>query len=103
MADGIDARAFSARLKTLPAVERQAMWESFWQWYHAGVKVSRPWTAPGILLIGTAAFAAIAWAFGDRQVGLVLPMLPTLLAGVILFVIGARKEKRWRQSNPFEH
>jgi hypothetical protein len=103
MADGIDAKVFSARLKTLPAIERQAMWDSFWQWYHAGVKVSRPWTVPGILLVGAAGIAAIAWSFGDRQVGLVLFMMPTSVVGVILFVVGARKEKRWRLSNPFEN
>ncbi|MDO9471536.1 MAG: hypothetical protein Q7J28_00630 [Caulobacter sp.] len=103
MADGLDAKAFASKIQAMPAGDRARAWSDFAGWVRAGAKVSAPWGFSGIALMGVAAFAGIYWAFeGLPARNAVLIGAPALIAGLALFIVGARKEKRWRQTHPFE-
>ena len=101
---GIDLKEISARLETMSPDERAKVWASYRSWIAKGAKVQGWQGSVGAMILGASLFALLITAI--NQMG--TPLLygtPVLAAGfgVFLFCKGARREREWREANPFDY
>ena len=102
MKNGVDPRAFAAELKAANTRERLQLTGLYARWIKEGAEAQTWRGSVGLILAGSAIFAASSLAMG--KVG-----SPTLYAGcgvlafcgVLLTRAGWRREGEWRRSNPF--
>src|SRR5690349_11312538 len=95
---GVDPAALAARMNQLPKSERQQLQLTYADWILRGTAAGRPWIVSAISVWGLAAAGmGIWWPSPIIIAGFAFAMV----VGVWLFRVGARKERLWRQRNPF--
>tara|TARA_R110002072_G_scaffold174842_2_gene330662 strand:- start:564 stop:881 length:318 start_codon:yes stop_codon:yes gene_type:complete len=101
--NGVDFKAFAARLDSASPDERKEMWAKYRAWIVRGAK-SQGWKGIfGGIAVALSLFlllSAVLHQFGSPI--LYLAILGTASFGVILVRQGWRNEREWREANPFE-
>jgi Flp pilus assembly protein TadB len=101
---GLDHRAFAESLKQAPPEQRAELQSRFWAWVKEGGRQSGPYVMIAVALWGGAALLII-FAFGLAgwaMTGAFVLAVILSIAAVPVFQISARRERRWREANPFE-
>jgi hypothetical protein len=94
-------KAFASQLKAASPSERGRLISSYRDWVRAGAAAQGIW-AGGFVLLGVAAFAAvIGWFNGVRSLPYEAACAVAFLAGVLGSRVAMKRERRWRQANPW--
>jgi Flp pilus assembly protein TadB len=102
MKNGVDAHALAVRIKTADPASRRRLIAAYRAWILQGAKAGQAWTLPGILAIVLAVAAALLGPVRGLAPTIVYAACAVLvLVGLLLFRVGARKERAWRETNPF--
>ncbi len=102
--NGVDPRELSARLESITASERKKFGVNYQLWIAEGANAQGWFGYIGALAIGVSAFIlliAAVYQFGSLLLYSVCAITAGL--GAFLFRIGARRERQWRESNPFKY
>jgi len=104
MVEGIDLKEFVERQRSLPEPTRSEEAIKFGTWNREAIMQGRgPITAALLIWFGAVLVGILA--MGDDvplSLGWLIVAAAGVLAGLPLFVLGARREKRWRRTNPFK-
>jgi len=100
-APDIGPKAFALKLRAAAPSERGRLFASYRDWVRAGAKAQGIW-AGGFVLLGVSAFAAIdGWFSGFRSPLYLGVCVIALGVGTAGAAIAMRREKQWRQANPW--
>lgn len=102
--NGIDPRELSARVKSMTSSERKNFWANYRLWMAEGAKAQGWLGNLGIMALGISLFTLVVAAVNQLDSPLLFSAC-ALTAGFGLYLsrIGARRERKWRESNPFEY
>ena len=97
------SRRFATLLKAARRSDRAMLISNYASWIRAGAKAQgRGMQILGVVGVG-AAFAAIDGWFSGFHAPLFLGACTVgALVGIVAFVVASRREKRWRQANPWK-
>jgi hypothetical protein len=101
MKNGVDTHAFAERIKSASPDEQRRLWAAYFAWVAEGAKTGRLWSIPAICLIGGSLMAAIALSAHWSPTVVWFAAGTLMVVGLLLFRVGAAKEREWREQNPF--
>jgi Flp pilus assembly protein TadB len=101
MKNGVDTKAFAERIKSATPDEQRRLWAAYFAWVAEGAKAGRRWILPAICLIAGSLMAAIALSALWSPTVVWIAAGAIMVAGLLLFRVGAAKERAWREQNPF--
>lgn len=96
--NGVDAAALAAMLKQLPKDDSRKLRHAYGQWVLEGATTGRRWIGSAAVIWGLCFAATLVWWPNPL---IMCGGAAAFCGGVALFRIGAQKERRWRQANPF--
>ena len=105
MSNGINAKAFAARIKVASPSERSEIWGRFFAWIREGAKAQGNLGGVGLLLIFGGVGIPCAWyasPYPAPEPWIVTACAIPVAAGVFAFREASRREAAWRARNPFE-
>ncbi len=86
-------------MKQLPEAERLQLQTRYADWVMTGSAAGRSWIMSAVAIWGLGAFSAAIWW---PSPAVIAGVAVAVIVGVFLFRRGARKERLWRQENPFQ-
>jgi hypothetical protein len=104
MAEGIDIKAFAKRQRTLSEPHRSQEAIEFGAWNRKAIRQGRDPITIAIVIWGAALLVGILTLGDDAPLSPIwlFAAVAGVIAGLPLFALGARREKRWRRANPFK-
>lgn len=102
--NGIDPGELSARVKSMTSSERKHFWVNYRLWIAEGAKAQGWLGYLGITAFGVSSFTLVVAAVNKLGSPLLYCVCGlTAALGLLLSHIGARRERKWREANPFKH
>lgn len=102
--NGIDPKEFAERIKSASANERWQLLGAYARWIAKGAKAQGVFGLVGILLLGASAYLALMLPVaGLGSITAYFGCALFAIVGIFLFRIAARREREWREANPFEY
>ena len=101
--NGVDPRALSARIESMPTSKRKKVWANYRLWIAEGAKAQGWLGGIGAMAIGLSAFIPVIMVVNQMgYLALYISCAFTAGFGLFLSCVGARRERKWRESNPFK-
>lgn len=100
-APDVGPKAFASRLKTAGPPESGRLFDSYSSWVRAGAKAQGTWAWSSVLLAGSAFAGVDGWISGLRSPLYLGVCFVALALGAAGFGVAMRREKQWRQANPW--
>jgi len=102
-ANQTNSRLFANKLKAARPADRAKLMSSYAAWVRTGAKSQGIWLQLLAVVGAGAAFAGIdGWFSGVRSPLYLIVCGFATLTGILAFMLAARREKRWRQANPWK-